>query len=693
MKRPLAASAALVAMLAFADPALACRAATYQSIFFEEGHLPIIEGTVAVEIEVPGTASASGPVAVRVSRVVRGDLDPGPLSLAVQVSSCGGYPRAGSKGVVVGHVSRQPDGSNVIAALWNYPERSKSTPGTPSCPIPVPRTESEVLALGGGRSRGISPISTVGLDRMTTVSNVRIEGDRPLYLVLGSRTPTIWNLDGNVGLIDRVVVESDKSRGGMYTSAVSGVPPEKVSFTTCLPMATGGLEDDALRTMLLQEIGRADRIVHSEDLTGTKMPSFERFVPEDVAKPVRLDENSMVSVGLLERYEVLPGRAGFEALIEDKAVEEDVEASRRQVLRGNKVYRILKPIHRLPALSRYTIYTLPAGMDPPVNASDYCVFDGRTGHLIDASLDHEGCSVVNILTENGKDPTAVVPPKVPSCPPSFLCTASIPMPELRPTEIPLRPEAYVRVEYLKLDHNMQSMRGFLQYELGFAFNRITGAPTDRKWPPPPDTSLDYHFVMFGSDALPPEDVVPLRGFARVPYVLLATPKLPVQTVADLVRYARLEKTPIRYVDSGGTATKVVENFLNHFDIQGERIPASGDDAYAAVIAGRADLMMSTILHAADVTNTGRVRALAVTGASRNARLPDVPAVAEFFPGYSDGDWYAVGARKGAAAEEMLALADIMKTVDHDPATSVKFRELGVDLFDVGPEEIAKRLKR
>jgi hypothetical protein len=151
------------------------------------------------------------------------------------------------------------------------------------------------------------------------------------------------------------------------------------------------------------------------------------------------------------------------------------------------------------------------------------------------------------------------------------------MPELRPTEIPLRPEAYVRIEYLKQDRSMRSMRGFLQYELGFAFNRITGAPTDRKWPPPADTSLDYHFVMFGSDALPPEDVVPLRGFARVPYVLLATPKLPVQTVADLVRYARLEKTPIRYVDSGGTATKVLENFLNHFDIQGERIPASDDE--------------------------------------------------------------------------------------------------------------------
>ena len=129
MKWPLAASAALVATFAFADPALACRAPTFQSIFFEEGHLPVIEGTVAVEIEVTGTTSTSGPVAVRVARVVRGDLDPGPLSLAVEVTSCGGYPRAGSKGVVVGHVSRQSDGSNVIAALWNYRERSKSTSG------------------------------------------------------------------------------------------------------------------------------------------------------------------------------------------------------------------------------------------------------------------------------------------------------------------------------------------------------------------------------------------------------------------------------------------------------------------------------------------------------------------------------------------------------------------------------------
>jgi hypothetical protein len=692
MKWPLAASAALVAMFAFADPALACRVATNQSIFFEEGHLPVIEGTVAVDIEVMETTSASGPVAVRVSRVVRGQLASGPLSLAVEVSSCGGYPQAGSKGVVVGRVSTRSDGSNVIAALWNYPDRQRSTSGTPSCPIPAPRADSEVLALGGSRSRGISPISTVGLDRMTTVSNVRIEGGRPLYLVLGSRTPTIWNFDGDVGLIDRVVVASDKGLGAMYTSAVSGVPAEKVSFTTCLPMATGGLEDDALRTMLLREIGRADRIVHSDDLTGTRMPSFEQFVPDDVAKPVRLDETSTVSVGLLDRYDILPGKAGLDALVGDKAVEEDLDASRRQVLRGNKVYRILKPIHRLPALSRYTIYILPAGMDPPVNASDYCVFDGRTGHLIDASMSHEGCSVRNILTENGRDPMAAVP-QVPACRPSFICSASIPMPELRPTEIPLRPQAYVRIDYLKPDRDMRSLRGFLQYELEFAFHRITGAPTDRKWPPPRDNSLDYHFVMFGSDALPPEDVVPLRGFARVPYVLLAAPRLPVRTVADLVRYARSKNTPIRYVDSGGTATSVMETFLNHVDIRGERIPASGDDAYAAVITGRADLMISTILHAAGVTNTGLVRTLAVTGAGRNARLPNVPAVAEFFPDYSDGDWYAVGAKKNVGADELLALADMMKTVDHDPATSVKFRQLGVDLFDVGPEDIEKLLKR
>ncbi|MGJ4927443.1 tripartite tricarboxylate transporter substrate-binding protein [Bradyrhizobium sp. HKCCYLRH3095] len=689
MKSPLAASAALIAMFAFADPALACSVPTYQSVFFDEGRLPVIDGTVAVEIEVMETTSESGPVAVRVSRVVRGQLDFGPLSLEVAVSSCGGYPQAGSKGVVVGRVSKRPDGSNVIAALWNYPRRSRSTSRTPSCPMPAPRADSDVLALGGSSSRGISPVSTVGLDRTTTVSRLRIEGDRPLYLVLGSRAPTIWSLDGNVGLIDRVVVASDKSRVVMYTSAVSGVPPEKVSFTTCLPMANGGLEDDALRTTLLQEIGRADRVVHSDDLTGTRMPSFERFVPDDVAKPVRLDETSIVSVGLLDRYEILPGKAGLDALVEDKAIAEDLDASRRQALRGNKVYRILKPVHRLPALSRYTIYVLPAGMDPPVNASDYCVFDGRTGHLIDASLNHEGCSVLNILTEIGNDPTAVVPP----CRPGFQCTASIPMPELRPTEIPLRPEAYVRIEYLNPDRNMQSMRGFLQSELGFAFHRITGAPTERKWPPPPDNSRDYHFVMFGSDALPPEDVVPLRGFARVPYVLLAAPRLPLRTVADLVRFARSNKTPIRYVDSGGTATRVMESFLAHFDIRGERIPASGDDTYAAVITGRADLMMSTILYAAELTNTGLVRTLAVTGAGRNARLPNVPAVAEFFPDYSDGDWYAVGAKKNAGANELLALADMMKTVNRDPATSVKFRELGVDLFDGGPEEIAKLLKR
>jgi len=684
IKARLAALAVLSFVLSLCEPAYACRGPSDRTIFFaQENDLPVIEGTVAVYLEIVGSPIREVPVAARIERVVKGDIGPGDITLEVQPSPCDGFPGPGSRGLVIGRMTKDAGGNVRLAALWGpWLRHSADNPAAklPACTLPSPGPDAKIMAIGVDRGRIDSPISTVGQGRRTLASRVVLEGDQPLYLVLGSRAPLVWKVEGKVDLVDHVVVVSPKEISGMYTSAVAGVPADKVTFDLCLPIPRGNLDDDALRRILEREIGRYDRIVYRPGLHGIRIPSFDEFGPSDFLPDTVAGMDQAVWIGPLTKYTIPPGKAGIAALLRSGALEEMTAVPARLAEQQTKVYRIVKQIDRLPALSRYTTYVLPSGMQPPINGMDYCVFDGASGRLADISREHEGCGVTNILTIDGRDST----------------------PQVRPApDIPLRPNSYIRIQYVGPRGSRQhgpglrdGIRGFIDYELSFASHRITGSPAERGRPPPLDSSNDYHFILFGSDTPPPEDVAPIAGFARVPYVAMTSPKFPSGTLAEFVAYARSRPEPIRYVDTGDpNVLAATERFLKHFSIAAERMPAKDDAAFALVSSGKADLMFSTILYAVDVAGTGRVRSLAVTGEARQALLPEVPTMAETFPGYSNQDWYAVGAPKDTSPTEMAALASIMKTICSDPNTKAKFRHIGVEAFDADAETISRLLGR
>jgi hypothetical protein len=68
-------------------------------------------------------------------------------------------------------------------------------------------------------------------------------------------------------------------------------------------------------------------------------------------------------------------------------------------------------------------------------------------------------------------------------------------------------------------------------------------------------------------------------------------------------------------------------------------------------------------------------------------------MAETFPGYSIGDWYAVGAPKDTSPTEMVALASLMKAVLSDPETKARFRSIGAEAFDADAGTISRLLGR
>jgi hypothetical protein len=690
IKARLAVFAALSIALSLSEPAYSCRGGSSgQTIFFaQESDLPVIEGTVAVYLEIVGSRMREAPVAARIEKVVKGDIDPGDITLEGQAPPCDGFPGPGSRGLVIGRVTKDAAGNVRLAALWgprlppfvddpavNDPDTLK-WPRLPACTLPSPGSDAKIMAIGVERGRIDSPISTMGQDSRTLASRVIVEGDRPLYLVLGSRAPMVWKVEGKVDLVDRVIVISPRGLGGMYNSAVAGVPADKVIFDLCLPIPRGNLDDDVLRRVLERQIGRYDRIVYRPSFHGIRLPSFDEFGPSDFLPDTVAEMDRAVWVGPLTKYSIPPGQQGIAALLRNGALEEMTAVPATLAKQQTTIYRIVKHIDRLPAWSRYTIYVLPSGIEPPVNAMDYCVFDGSSGRLADVSRGHEGCGVTNILTSDGRDPA----------------------PRARPApDVPLRPNAYIRIQHIGSSGPQQrdkGIRSFIESELLFASYRITGSPAERGRPPPLDSSNDYHFVLFGSDSPDRDDVVPIAGFAHVPYVAMTSPMFPSRTLAEFVAYTRSRTEPIRYVDTGDpTALAATERFLKHFSIAGERMRASYDAAFVLVSSGKADLMFSTILHAVDVARTGRVRSLAVTGKARHALLPEIPAMTETFPGYSNGDWYAVGAPKDTSPTEMVTLTSIMKAIRSDPETKAKFRHIGVEGFDADAETISRLLGR
>src|SRR3954462_4738614 len=107
IKARLAVLAVLSIALSLCEPTYACRGSSDQTIFFaQENDLPVIEGTVAVYLEVVGSRIREAPVAAHIEKVVKGDIDPGDITLEGQAPPCDGFPGPGSRGLVIGRVTK-----------------------------------------------------------------------------------------------------------------------------------------------------------------------------------------------------------------------------------------------------------------------------------------------------------------------------------------------------------------------------------------------------------------------------------------------------------------------------------------------------------------------------------------------------------------------------------------------------------
>jgi tripartite-type tricarboxylate transporter receptor subunit TctC len=193
---------------------------------------------------------------------------------------------------------------------------------------------------------------------------------------------------------------------------------------------------------------------------------------------------------------------------------------------------------------------------------------------------------------------------------------------------------------------------------------------------------------------PATDLQPIALIAESFNVLMVRESLPVKSVSDLIALARAQPGKLTYASAGsGSATHMAAELFKYMtktDILG--IPFKGGaPAQVALLGGHVDINFETGSTAAQAMRSGKVRALAITSATRSSFFPDLPAVAESgVPGYAAVPWYTVSTSKGVPADIVHKLNADINAVLKTPELLKRWETLGLLPLGGSPEDAVRR---
>jgi len=192
-----------------------------------------------------------------------------------------------------------------------------------------------------------------------------------------------------------------------------------------------------------------------------------------------------------------------------------------------------------------------------------------------------------------------------------------------------------------------------------------------------------------------KDFAPVILVAGVPNVLVVNPAVPVNSVQELIAYAKANPGRLNFASSGsGTSIHLSgELFKVMAGVQMTHIPYKGSSpALQDLIGGQVQLMFDNLPSALPQIKGGKLRALAVTSATRAAALPDVPTVAEAgLPGFEASSWFGVLAPAGTPVAIIARLnAEIAKWLA-SPEAREKLAGQGANAAGGSPEDFAKHI--
>jgi tripartite-type tricarboxylate transporter receptor subunit TctC len=195
--------------------------------------------------------------------------------------------------------------------------------------------------------------------------------------------------------------------------------------------------------------------------------------------------------------------------------------------------------------------------------------------------------------------------------------------------------------------------------------------------------LNFNFI---------RDIAPVAGIVRVPNVMVVNLSLPTKTVPEFIAYAKANPGKISMASAGtGTPNHMSgELFKMMSGVDMVHVPyRGGGPALTDLLGGQVQLTFSPMSTSIGYIRAGKLRALAVTTATRSEVLPDVPTVAEFMPGYEASTWAGIGVPKSTPTEIIDKLNKEINAAFADPATRARFNDLGGAMLPGSPADFGK----
>jgi len=194
--------------------------------------------------------------------------------------------------------------------------------------------------------------------------------------------------------------------------------------------------------------------------------------------------------------------------------------------------------------------------------------------------------------------------------------------------------------------------------------------------------LNFNFI---------RETTPVGSISRVPNIMAVHPSLPVNTVQAFIAYAKANPGRVNMASEGSGAAGHMagELFKKMAGVELLHVPYRGAaPALTDLMGGQVQVMFPTMPASIQYVRVGKLRALAVTSATRSEALPDIPSVGEFVPGYDATTWYGLAAPKNTPAEIVDKLNKEIKAALADPKLRARLAELGAEPLAMSPAEFA-----
>jgi tripartite-type tricarboxylate transporter receptor subunit TctC len=199
------------------------------------------------------------------------------------------------------------------------------------------------------------------------------------------------------------------------------------------------------------------------------------------------------------------------------------------------------------------------------------------------------------------------------------------------------------------------------------------------------TKLKYNFI---------RDMAPVASINHENYCMEVLPSFPAKSVPEFIAYAKANPGKLNMASPGnGTGPHMAgELFKIMAGVDMVHIPYRGSPpALTDLLAGQVQMMFSPMSSSIEYVRGGKLRALAVTSAARSEALPDVPAVAEFVPGFQASGWFGICTPAKTPAGIIDKLNAEINAGLADTKLQARFADLGATAFAGSPTDFARHI--